>query len=191
MHHATDLLRSVEDKGAKYFAGFAAWGHGAALTISGSPGAGLEEMQAGARRFLGTGGRLYEPYLWMGMAEAHLLRDHVDNCLDCLERSQQCIDNPDQKFYEPEMHRLFGAFFRYRGESGRAEASYARAIKVARAQAGRSWELRAATDLARLWRNEGRTTQARDLLAPACAWFPEELDGPDVTAARAALAALG
>jgi predicted ATPase len=166
-------------------------GHGAALALSGYPGEGLVEMQSGARRFLGSGGRLYEPYLWMGMAESHLLLDHVDNCFDCLERSRRCIESRDQKFYEPEMHRLFGAFFRYRGEGGRAEASYARALEVARAQAGRSWELRAATDLARLWRDEGRTAQAHELLRHASAWLPDNVDMPDLRSARAVLDSLG
>jgi tetratricopeptide (TPR) repeat protein len=191
MQHATELLRLVEDKGAKYFAGFAAWGRGAALAISGSPAAGLEQMQAGARRFLGTGGRLYEPFLWMGMAEAHRLLNHLDNAFDCLERARQCVDNPDQRFYEPEMHRLFGVFFQQRGESARAAASYLRAVATARSQAARSWELRAATDLARLWRDEGKAAPARDLLEPACASFAGTLDAPELKAARAILASLG
>jgi predicted ATPase len=157
------------------------------MAMLGSPGAGLEEMQSGARRFLGTGGRLYEPFLWLWMAEAHLLLDHVDDSFECLERSRQCIENPDQRFYEPEMHRHFGAFFRHRGESRRAETSYTRAIEAARAQAGRSWELRAETDLARLWRDEGKPEEARHLLAPLYARFPQGVDTSDLTAARTLL----
>jgi hypothetical protein len=74
LRRAGDLLRFVEEKGARYFAGFAARRHGAAMAMPGSQGAGLEEMQSGARRFLGTGGRLYEPFLWLWMAEARGFR---------------------------------------------------------------------------------------------------------------------
>jgi tetratricopeptide (TPR) repeat protein len=191
MQRAADLVRFVEEKGARYFAGFATWGHGAALAISGRPSAALEQMQAGARRFLGTGGRLFEPYLWMWMAEAHLLLQQADASAECLERSRQCIEKPDQRFYEPEMHRIAGALWRHRGDSGRAEASYARAIDVARCQSARSWELRAAAHLARLWRDTGKTGPARDLLAPVYGWFPEGVDTPDLNDAKTLLETLG
>ncbi len=191
MRHATTLLRLVEEKGAKYFANFARWGDGAVLAMSGLPDEGLEKMRAGADRFRATGARLYEPYLWMRMAEAHLLLDQVDESFECLERARQSVGTPDQRFYAPELLRLFGASFRQRGEACRAERSYARAIEVARAQSGRSWELRATMDLARLWRDAGKTAQARDLLAPVAAWFPQSLDMPDMKAAKVVLDTLG
>lgn len=191
MQRAADLLRFVEEKGAKYFAGFAAWGHGAAMAMSGCPSAGLEQMQSGAHRYLGAGGRLFEPYLWIWMAEAHLMLGQSDDSSECLKRSRQCIEKTDQRFYEPEMHRLFGALWRQRGEGGRAEASYVRAIEVAHAQAGRSWELRAAADLARLWRDDGKHAQARDLLVPVCNGFTGNADAADLNDAKALLETLG
>jgi hypothetical protein len=54
-------------------------------------------------------------------------------------------------------------------------------------EGGRSWELRAAADLAQLWRDAGKTAEARDLLAPVAAWFPQDLDMPGLKAARAVL----
>ncbi len=68
-----------------------------------------------------------------------------------------------------------------------AEACYANALKVARSQSAKSWELRAATRLARLWHSQGKTTEARDLLAPVYGWFTEGFDTADLKEAKALL----
>ena len=69
----------------------------------------------------------------------------------------------------------------------RAEASYRRAIERARSQEAKSWELRAATSLARLWRDQGKRAEARELLAPIYGWFTEGLDTADLKDAKALL----
>ncbi len=68
-----------------------------------------------------------------------------------------------------------------------AEACFRRAIKVARAQDARMWELRAATSLARLWRDQGKAGEACDLLAPIYGWFTEGFATPDLTDAKTRL----
>ncbi len=60
-------------------------------------------------------------------------------------------------------------------------------MDFARAQSAKSWELRAATRLARLWHSQGKTSEARDLLAPIYDWFTEGFDTPDLKEARALL----
>ena|ERR1700675_4188885 len=71
--------------------------------------------------------------------------------------------------------------------AAKAQAHFERALKIARAQQARSWELRAATGLARLWRDQGRRTEARDLLAPIYSWFTEGFDTLDLREAKALL----
>jgi predicted ATPase len=68
-----------------------------------------------------------------------------------------------------------------------AERSFQEAIAVARRQNAKLWELRAATSLARLWRDQGKRTQARDLLAPIYSWFTEGHDTPVLKKAKALL----
>jgi predicted ATPase len=68
-----------------------------------------------------------------------------------------------------------------------AEACLRRAIEVARAQDAKLWELRSATSLARLWADQGKRSQARDLLAPVYDWFTEGFDTPDLKDAKALL----
>ena len=73
----------------------------------------------------------------------------------------------------------------------KAEEYFERALKLARQQQARSWELRAAMSLARLWRDQGKVQQARELLAPVYGWFTEGFDTRDLKEAKALLGELG
>jgi predicted ATPase len=72
-------------------------------------------------------------------------------------------------------------------QTPRAEEAFHRALEVARSQQAKSWELRAATSLARLWRSQGRRKEAYDLLASVYGWFSEGFDTKDLKEARALL----
>ena len=73
------------------------------------------------------------------------------------------------------------------GKKGDAEAELQRALTITRQQQARWWELRAATDLARHWHDEGRYVEANSLLQPIYNWFVEGFDTPDLKAAKALL----
>jgi tetratricopeptide (TPR) repeat protein len=91
--------------------------------------------------------------------------------------------------WEPEVHRLMSDLLLRRnpGAPDRAETSYRRAIERARSQEAKSWELRAAASLARLWRDQGKRAEARGLLAPIYGWFTEGFDTLDLKEAKALL----
>jgi predicted ATPase len=72
-------------------------------------------------------------------------------------------------------------------DAAKAEAHFERAIAIAREQKPKSWEQRAATSLARLWREQAKRQQARDLLAPIYGWFSEGFDALDLKQAKALL----
>jgi predicted ATPase len=91
------------------------------------------------------------------------------------------------RFADAEVCRVRGALLFDGGDIAAAEAQFIKAIDIARCQGARHWELRAATSLARLWRDQGRCTEAHDLLAPLYAWFTEGLDIPDLRKANALL----
>ena len=76
------------------------------------------------------------------------------------------------------------------GDTALAEAEFRRAIEIARRQKGKSYELRAATILARLWAENGRRAEARDLLTPVYEWFTEGFDTPDLKEAKVLLGEL-
>ena len=94
-----------------------------------------------------------------------------------------------EKWFEAEVHRIAGdiALLSPEPDAAKAEAYFERALTVARKQQAKSWELRAAMSMARLWRDQGKVQQARELLAPVYGWFTEGFDTPDLKGAKALL----
>jgi hypothetical protein len=95
--------------------------------------------------------------------------------------------NPEERYWLPESLRVRGDIRRRQGEQELAEADFRDAIALAREISTKAWELRAATSLARLWRDQRRRAEARDLLAPVYGWFTEGVDTPDLKEAKALL----
>jgi predicted ATPase len=92
-----------------------------------------------------------------------------------------------ERWCEAELHRLKGELLKADGECDQAGACFLDALAVARHQGAKTWELRAATSLACLWRDEGKRIEARDLLAPVYGWFTEGFDTRDLKEAKALL----
>ena len=97
----------------------------------------------------------------------------------------------EQRFYNAELYRLKGELLLAqagpRHPSEEAEVSFHQALDVARCQATKMWELRAAVSLSRLWHQQGKSAAARSLLAPLYSWFTEGHETVDLQAARALL----
>jgi predicted ATPase len=98
------------------------------------------------------------------------------------------LDSPE-RWWEPEVHRLRGTLALAMDATASQEAGehFHRALTTARTHQSRSLELRAATSLGRLWRDQGRRVEARDLLAPIYGWFTEGFDTADLKDAKALL----
>jgi predicted ATPase len=94
-----------------------------------------------------------------------------------------------QRWFEAEVLRSAGevSILSSSSDAAKAEADFQRALTVARQQQAKSWELRAAISLARLWRDQGKEQQARELLAPVYGWFTEGFDTRDLKEAKALL----
>jgi predicted ATPase len=98
------------------------------------------------------------------------------------------VDKGD-RWYEAELYRIKGELLLQQAvpDAPQAEACFQQALAVARRQQARSWELRAALSLSRLWQQQGKGAAARQLLAPLYSWFTEGFDTPDLQEARALL----
>ncbi len=122
---------------------------------------------------------------------AECLEKHgnADEALTVLEAAVVHFERTGDVHWEPEVHRLIGDVLLRRSPSApdQAEVSYRRAIERARSQEAKSWELRAAASLARLWRDQGKPAAALDLLAPINGWFTEGFDTADLKDAKALL----
>jgi predicted ATPase len=97
------------------------------------------------------------------------------------------VEETGERHWEAELYRLRAEILLMRGDKTEAEASLQEAIEVARWQQARSWELRAKTSLARLWRDQGRVDEARQMLAEIYDWFSEGFDSADLIEARTLL----
>jgi predicted ATPase len=102
------------------------------------------------------------------------------------------VETAEEKLWEAEIHRTAGeiALLSPEPDAAKAEAYFERALGVARAQQARSWELRAAMSMARLWDDQGKRDAARGVLAPVFGWFTEGFDTRDLKEAKALLDAL-
>ena len=109
-----------------------------------------------------------------------------------LEEAIAIVQKTKQLFWEAEVNRIAGeiALKLPKRDTAKAEAYFERALAVARQQQAKSWELRAAMSLARLWRDQGKPHQARELLAPVYGWFTEGFDTLNLEEAKALLTEL-
>jgi predicted ATPase len=127
------------------------------------------------------------PMLLMWLAEAHAMLGQPVEGLNCLAEAAEVIDRTDERMNEAELYRVHGDFVIVAGDRSAAERSYRRALAVAERQSAKLFELRSATSLARLWRDQGKRTEAYELLAPIYAWFTEGFDAPDLIEAKTLL----
>jgi predicted ATPase len=103
------------------------------------------------------------------------------------------VERTDERWYEAELHRLQGELLLHLDtpDAPQAEACFHQALTLARRQQARSWELRAAVSLSRLWQGQGKRAAARALLVPVYDWFTEGFDTADLQEAHALLDELG
>jgi len=121
--------------------------------------------------------------------QAHLLIDRAQALGEPPEDSLLLAETTEQRWCEAELHRTAGeiAVMSPQPDAAKAEACFERALSVARGQQTKSWGLRAATSMARLWRDQGKRQQARDLLGPVYGWFTEGFDALDLKEAKTLL----
>jgi predicted ATPase len=112
-----------------------------------------------------------------------------DAGLELLKEALTLANTTGERWYDPELYRLQGALLLQQNSDNQAdvETCFHQAIVVAQNQQAKSWELRAATSLARLWYQQGKRQEAHDLLAPVYNWFTEGFDTADLKDARALL----
>jgi predicted ATPase len=107
--------------------------------------------------------------------------------LDCLAEAAAVVETTRDRWAEAEMHRMRGTLLLSMHDQAAAEDSFHEALAVAQRQNAKFWELRAATSMARLWRDQGKREEARGLLAPVYGWFTEGFDTRDLKEAKALL----
>ena len=160
---------------------------GLSLINRGQLDQGLEMMRgamAAAKKI--NAKMLWTPHLG-SLALAHARAGQAEAALHLLSEALAAVEDMDERMFEAELHRIIGDVLLSVQRQGEAEVEFTRAIAIARQQQAKSWELRAAMSLARLWRDQGKVQQARELLAPVYGWFTEGFDTRDLKEAKALL----
>jgi predicted ATPase len=123
------------------------------------------------------------------LAKAYAELGKFDDAWRCIGEAMTAVEMTKERLFEAEVRRIAGEISLMAPQRGAAkgEAYFKRALAVARQQQAKSWELRAAMSMARLWRDQGKPRQARELLAPIYGWFTEGFDTLDLKQAKALL----
>ena len=149
---------------------------GWSLGAVGRAAEGLPVLLEGIDSYYATDAKLVVPFYLMTLAEVYGMAGRAEEGLKRLDEAANVTEMTHERWAEAEMHRLRGKLFVSIHEHAAAENAYRHALTVARRQSAKFWELRAALDLARLWREQGKSIQARNLLLPICSWFTEGFD---------------
>jgi class 3 adenylate cyclase/tetratricopeptide (TPR) repeat protein len=157
---------------------------GWARAAIGDPIAGIKEMQAGIEGWKDVGAALHLPTWGCRLTEALLLADVTDEAATALEEALSIAYKNRELFMLAELHRLRGRLGVRLSRFAEAEADFLRAGEVARQQQAMLFDLRAGTDLAELWADQGHAEKAANLLAPLLESFPQVFDTPDLLHAR-------
>ena len=152
----------------------------------------VETLTAGIATWLSTGATVWMPWYRAYLAKAHAELRHFDDAWSNIREAMTAIENSKERWWEAETNRVAGEIALKPPEPDAAEAEgyFERALAVARQQQAKSWELRASMSLARLWRDQGKRQQARELLAPVYGWFTEGFETRDLKEAKALLGEL-
>jgi predicted ATPase len=123
------------------------------------------------------------------LARAHAELGQFDDARRRSDEAMMTAETTKERWCEAEVYRIAGeiALMSPERDVAKAEGHFERALAVARAQQAKSWELRAATSMARLWHEQGKGDEARELLAPVYGWFTEGFDTLDLKRAKALL----
>jgi predicted ATPase len=177
---------------------YLAWGtvlRGWALAEMGQEKEGIDQICEGIAARQST---MWLPNAFAFLARAYGKTGEFEEGLNVLAEGLAWVDSTGERPWEAELYRLRGELLlRRNGREVRtatclrnAETCFEHAIDIARRQSARSWELRAATSLSRLWQGQGKERQAHILLREICGWFTEGLDTADLREARALLDSL-
>jgi predicted ATPase len=185
--YAEEAVRLSNEHGFPHWVGWGYLHDGWSLVALKQAEEGLALLERGLSFLRGTGSVAHTALALVWLAEGYAKLGRAMEGLDSLTEAEQIIETTDELCDEAELHRVRGDLLNAIGDPAAVEQNYHRALSVARPQGARIFELRAATSLARFWRDQGKRTEARDLLAPVYGWFTEGFDTPVLQEAKALL----
>ena len=183
--HAERASALASEHGFAFWGAYAAMFSGWALAELGQHDEGIAQIRKGIEDFRGTGAGVFGDYVPGLLAEAYQKAGRVEEGLAAVEEGLAVLEKKGGH-WRSDLHRVKGELLLMKGDSA-AESSFHRALDLARAEKAKSLELRAAMSLSRLWRQQGKESEARQLLGEVYDWFTEGFDTRDLVEAKTLL----
>ena len=186
---AEALITFATEERVPYYLAMGTFLGGWALFHQGQREDGIERMHQGLAAMRATGGEVTRPAYLALLAEACGKAEQAERGLPLLAEARAMTDENGQRYCDADFHWLEGELLLQQAvpDASQAETCFHQALSIARHQQAKSWELRAAMSLARLWQSQDKRQDAYDLLAPVYNWFTEGFDTADLQDARALL----
>ena len=191
---ADEVIALATEHGIQFYLIYGTVIRGWALAAQGQAGEGIAQIRQGLAASRAIGSDLSRASFLALLAEAQGHAGQPKEGLATVDEALSSVDRTEERFYEADMYRLKGALTlqsQAKGQTskveGEAEACFQKAIKIARQQRAKSWELRAATSLARLWQRQSKQAEAHEVLAEIYNWFTEGFDTKDLQEAKSLL----
>ena len=180
-----ELMALADERGKALGTAMRGW----LFASTGNASDAVRAINSGITSLRSTGTTLYEPRHLRYLAMAYAGLGQFDDAWHCIHDAIEKIERSKERWCEADVHRIAGEIALKSPEQdvAKAEAYFDRALAVSRQQQAKSWELRAAMSMARLWRDQGKREEARELLAPVYGWFTEGFDTLDLKEAKALL----
>jgi class 3 adenylate cyclase/predicted ATPase len=184
-----DLVALADEKGVIWWQALGMSLQGYLSAVTGETSNSVRTISTAVTVWRSTGSTVFIPLSLLFLATAYAELGQLNDAGRCIGEAMTVIEKTKERWFEAEVNRIAGEIALKSPEpnAGKAEAHFERALAVARKQGAKSLELRAATSMAGLWRDQGKRSEARDLLAPVYAWYTEGLDTIDLKKAKALL----
>ena len=187
---ADELVVLADEKGALFWKALGMSVQGCLLALTGKAADAVQMITAGITALRSTGSTLWMPLHLSYLARAYAELGQFDHAWHCIGEAMTAVETAKERWHEADVYRIAGeiALLLPEPDVVKAQAYFERALAVAREQQAKSWELRAAMSMARLWRDHhGKRQVGHDHLAPIHGWFTEGFDTLDLKQAKALL----
>jgi predicted ATPase len=184
-----ELAALADERAAPFWKASATAARGLLFALNGKTSEAVRAITSGITSLRSSEATLAEPFYLSHLAMAYAELGQLNDAWRCIDDTIETIERSKERWCEAEVHRIAGeiALKSLAPDPEKAEAYFDRALVVARQQQAKFWELRAAMSMARLWRDQGKRQEARELLAPVYGWFTEGFDTRDLKEAKALL----
>lgn len=182
-----ELLAVATEHGFPYWHALGTIFRGWTTVKKGDLTGGILHLRQGLSAYRATGAGVWMPYCLALQAMAYDITGQIEEGSTVLDEALQFAETTGERWLAAELNRHKGQLLQRQVHFDAAEVFYRNALNIAEAQEAKLLELRAATSLARLWRDQGKRSEVRDLLAPIYGWFTEGFEAQDLKEAKALL----